>query len=186
MHEQTLAFNRLWDWTRHARKIYRSQDYADTTKLHVPLLDINPEGHLEREIEDIIEELDIMLHIANIHQDIVKSFIEQAEHILDPDGGFGKRFKCGRTPASCSRCQGQRGRLHLEHETENSTWARRTARNRELTKEEEDYQAFKLRADECQDSVDSHVKDLESLRKTAKNTADDVQQPPYLPSLALL
>ncbi|KAI3325669.1 hypothetical protein HD806DRAFT_453892 [Xylariaceae sp. AK1471] len=161
MHRQTLAFSRLWNWTRDAKKIYRSQGYTDTTGLHVPLLDINPEGHLEREIEDIIEELDIMLHIANIHQDIVKNFVEQVEHILDPNGGFGKRFRRGRTPGGYSPGQDQRGRQNLEHKTQQ-------------LKKEHDYQAFKTRADECQDRVDSHVKDLESLRKSAKNAADDV------------
>ncbi|KAI0551003.1 hypothetical protein F4679DRAFT_583073 [Xylaria curta] len=142
MHKQTGAFARLWQWTDEARKTFRAQGYMNTRSLHVPLLDINPEGKLEREIEDIIEELDIMLHISNTHQDIVKSFVEQAEHILDPDGDFRKRFK-------------------REDPGEDK-------------EKYENYESFKLRANECQTRVDSHVKDLESLRKTAKNTADDV------------
>jgi hypothetical protein len=152
MHRQTLAFNRLWSWTRDARKIYRSQAYTDTTELHVPLLDINPEGHLEREIEDIIEELDIMLHIANINKDIIKSFIEQAENILNPDGGLDKIYEHKRT--------------RQKHKTKQ-------------VEKERDYHAFKRRANECQDRVNTHVKDLESLRKSAKNAADDVQQPVF-------
>ncbi|KAI1756205.1 hypothetical protein F4782DRAFT_550101 [Xylaria castorea] len=144
-HKQTVAFTRLWRWTDEARKIFRSQGYMNTRGLHIPLLDINPEGKLEREIEDIIEELDIMLRISNIHQDIIKSFIEQAENILDPGGDFRKRF-----------------------ERNNPV---RAGANK---KKYENYQSFKLRANECQDRVVSHVKDLESLRKTAKNTADDV------------
>ncbi|KAF2966107.1 hypothetical protein GQX73_g7479 [Xylaria multiplex] len=143
MHKQTTAFQRLWHWTDGARQIFRSKGYTDTSDLHIPLLDINPEGKLEREIEDIVEEIDIMLHITNTHKDIVKSFIEQAEHIIDPTGNLSRKF--------------------LDSEK----------RNR-LTEKDKDYQSFKLKAKECQERVNSHVKDLESLRKSAKNAADDV------------
>ncbi|KAI0183039.1 hypothetical protein EV127DRAFT_353590 [Xylaria flabelliformis] len=144
-HKQTVAFTRLWRWTDEARKIFRSQGYMNTRGLHIPLLDINPEGKLEREIEDIIEELDIMLRISNTHQDIIKSFIEQVENVLDSGGFFRKRFERN-NPVKAG-----------------------------LNKEKyEKYQSFKLRANESQGRVDSHIKDLESLRKTAKNTADDV------------
>lgn len=144
MHKQTTAFQRLCNWTGQAGKIFRSKGYIDTRDLHIPLLDINPEGDLEREIEDIIEELDIMLHITNTYQDIVKRFVEQAEHIIDRNGKLSKSF-----------------RRHLEEGNEPS-------------KEEEDYRSFKLKADECQERVNSHIKDLESLRRSAKNTAEDV------------
>ncbi|KAI0862133.1 hypothetical protein F4860DRAFT_473604 [Xylaria cubensis] len=142
MHKQTVAFTRLWRWTDEARKTFRAQGYMNTKSLHIPLLDINPEGKLEREIEDIIEELDIMLRISNTHQDIVKSFVKQAEDILDPDGAFRKGFE-----------------------------RKKTAEDEEKYK---NYESFKLRADECQSRIDGHVRDLESLRRTAKNTADDI------------
>ncbi|TGJ87834.1 hypothetical protein E0Z10_g958 [Xylaria hypoxylon] len=144
MHKQTMAFHRLWRWTDEARKIFRSKGYTDTSELHIPLLDINPEGKLEREIEDIIEELDIMLHITHTHEDIVKSFIEQAEHIIDPDGKLS---------------------------TGSNSHSRKDS---DPTEEEKDYQSFKLKAEECKERVNCHVKDLESLRKSAKNAADDV------------
>ncbi|KAI1357706.1 hypothetical protein F5Y08DRAFT_351866 [Xylaria arbuscula] len=93
MHKQTTAFQRLCNWTGQAGKIVRSKGYIDTSDLHIPLLDINPEGDLEREIEDIIEELDIMLHITSTYKDIVKRYVEQAEHIIDRDGELSKSFK---------------------------------------------------------------------------------------------
>ncbi|KAI0813899.1 hypothetical protein GGR55DRAFT_701684 [Xylaria sp. FL0064] len=144
MHAQTTAFRRLWRWTDDARKIFRSKQYADTSDLHIPLLDINPEGKLEREIEDIIEELDIMLHITNIHKDIVKSFIAQAEKILNPNNKFPTDFDC------------------------------RPSKESKIPDDQANYQSFKLRAEEIQERVESHVKDLDVLRKSAKNTADDV------------
>ncbi|KAI1305085.1 hypothetical protein F5Y03DRAFT_395148 [Xylaria venustula] len=143
MHKQTMAFTRLWRWTDEARKIFRSKGYTDTSGLHVPLLDINPEGKLEREIEDIIEELDIMLHITNIHKDIVQTFVRQAEQILSPNESSKQP---NRDPKEASKSP----------------------------ERQEDYLSFKLRAQECQERVNCYVKDLESLRKSAKNTADDV------------
>ncbi|KAI1112875.1 hypothetical protein F5Y14DRAFT_419834 [Nemania sp. NC0429] len=142
MTKQAVAFERLWRWTDEARKVFRSQGYMGIKKLHIPLLDINPEGKLDREIEDIIEELNIMLRISNTHQNIVKSFIEKAEHILDKNGQCRQSFH----------------------------------RNvpMDIDPTHENYMSFKLRATECQDRIDRHVKDLEGLRTSAKNTAADV------------
>ncbi|KAI0868161.1 hypothetical protein GGS24DRAFT_513762 [Hypoxylon argillaceum] len=146
MHKQSVAFDRLWKWTDDARGVFRSQAHTNTKGLHIPLLDINPEGQLDREIGDIIEELDIMLRIANIHRDTVKSFVEQAERILDSEGSFRKVFE--HNPPS------------MEKVKKDSNY--------------EDYKSFKMRGDECQDRINRHVKDLESLRTSAKNTADGV------------
>ncbi|KAI0099723.1 hypothetical protein GGR51DRAFT_576165 [Nemania sp. FL0031] len=148
MHNQTLAFDQLWRWTDKARIIYQSPGRHNTKGRHISLLDINPEGKLDREIGDIIEELDIMLRISNIHQDIVKRYIEQAERALDPDADFRKIF---------------------EHSPQK-------ARVPEPGREEayQDYESFKVRGNECQDKINRQVKDLESLRQSAKNTADGV------------
>ncbi|KAI0197001.1 hypothetical protein F4808DRAFT_299052 [Astrocystis sublimbata] len=144
-HKQGVAFDRLWRWTDEARKFFRSQGYVNPRKLHLPLLDINPEGKLEREIEDIIEELDIMLRILSTHQDIIKSFIEQSEGILDPNGDFLQKLRNHESVQEASRKE-----------------------------KYEDYQCFKLRANDCQNRVNIQVKELECLRKSARNTSDDV------------
>jgi hypothetical protein len=148
MNNQTVAFDRLWRWTDEARMVFRSQGYMNAKKLHIPLLDINPEGKLDREIVDIIDELDIMLRISNIHQDMINSFIEQAEHILDPDRSF-RKFS-DHTPLK---------RNYLREDEKVSY---------------EEYESFKVRGNECQERINRHVKDLESLRESAKNTADGV------------
>ena len=82
MHKQTSAFERLWHWTDEAKLVYRSSG-SDTSELHVPLLDINPEGRLQREIKDIIEELDIMIHITKTQQDILEKFVVYAKKKLE-------------------------------------------------------------------------------------------------------
>ncbi|KAI1817660.1 hypothetical protein GGS20DRAFT_599259 [Poronia punctata] len=147
---------RLWDWTAQARKIYAFQGYVDTTDPHVALLDINPEGKLEREVEDILEELDMMLHIANIHQEIVKRFIEQVEHILDPEGLLSNTYK-------------RRGKTESRSRPNPRTPTGNTNDNKKA-----EFQAFMLVANECQERVNCHVKDLERLRTSARNAADDV------------
>lgn len=149
MTKRASAFDNLWDWTGEAKKVFRSHDYRNTRKLHIQLLDIDPEGKLDREIEDILEELDIMLRISNIHRDVVKNFTENAEHILDPDGIC--RQKLGRISASASPA----GESPEKEKYLN-------------------YQSFKLRADECQGRINKHIKDLEGLRTSAKNTTEDV------------
>ncbi|KAI0391546.1 hypothetical protein F5Y17DRAFT_460726 [Xylariaceae sp. FL0594] len=133
MLKQTLATRRLWHWTGEARRMYLSESYLDITNLHTALLDINPEGKLEREVDDIIEELDMMLHVSNTHQEIIKRFIEHAAHILNPNRDPGNEM------------------LELN------------------------FEAFKQKADECQERLDSHVKELEALRRSAKNAAEAVQ-----------
>lgn len=84
MNKTSSAFGRLWHWTDQASKVYRSKGSGDATDLHVPLLDINPEGKLEREIKDIIEELDIMIHITKTQRGILTKFIGYATEKLAP------------------------------------------------------------------------------------------------------
>jgi hypothetical protein len=92
MHQQTAAFERLWSWTKVASDVYRSKN-TFWGQFEVPLLDINPEGTLEREIKDTIEELDIMLHVAKCHQTVLKQYVHNADHMLDPYGEFGHAHK---------------------------------------------------------------------------------------------
>ena len=68
--------------------MYRQPGKIDTSELHVPLLDINPEGRLQREIKDILEELDIMILVNRTQRDVLRDLIMHVEHILDPKGHF--------------------------------------------------------------------------------------------------
>jgi hypothetical protein len=89
--KQTAAFDRLYGWTKEAAKVYRTKSKIDPeaiSDLHVPLLDIYPEGILQREIKDIIEELEIMLDINRTQKKVLKDFILHVEHILDPNRRF--------------------------------------------------------------------------------------------------
>ncbi|KAJ8112007.1 hypothetical protein ONZ43_g5490 [Nemania bipapillata] len=123
------------------------------------LLDINPEGRLDKEIEDIIEELDIMIHLANTHNDILRKFVAQSEHILNPRGEFKKNteFQPYTRSGTNSPLSGTENEKEVEREK------RATA-----------YRSFKQKANEVQARALDHIKELEKLRQSAKKTAEDV------------
>ncbi|KAI8631550.1 hypothetical protein F5Y19DRAFT_473222 [Xylariaceae sp. FL1651] len=178
MDRKTEAFAKLRKWTDEARVIYRSRGYIDTSKLHVPLLDIYPEGQLEREIEDIIEELDIMLHISTTHCDILRNFVSEAENILDPEGQFRNRDSNKQQWMFTVQLLREVGHDQMSLvedslQVENKTSAIPSDKKK-LSSDERDYQCFKRRANDLQDKFSEHIKELGKLRKTAKDTADDV------------
>ncbi|EFX04065.1 ankyrin repeat protein [Grosmannia clavigera kw1407] len=77
----------LWHWTEEASRMYRTKAYSNELNgVYKGLLDINPEGKIQREIKDIIEELDIMLHFHRKQCEIVKRFHKHVRYILDPKG----------------------------------------------------------------------------------------------------
>ncbi|KAI0528419.1 hypothetical protein GGR58DRAFT_519073 [Xylaria digitata] len=156
MHKQTVAFKRLWWWTEQAKSVYCSTGYTNTSNFQMSLLDINPEGHLEREIEDIVEELDIMLHISNTHNDILRKFVEQAERILDPKGEF----------------KGSHGSRQQRKATNDSSLS--NAEKEERRQREKAYRYFKQRVEEGQARAMDYIAELKKLRESTKKTADDV------------
>ncbi|TGJ78241.1 hypothetical protein E0Z10_g10521 [Xylaria hypoxylon] len=152
MHEQSVASDRLWWWTEQAKMVYCTKGYTDTSNLHMTLLDINPEGHLDQEIEDILDELDIMLHFANTQNDILKKFVEQAERILNPNGEFKER-------------NGSQQQIRAEPDSSLSGAEK---------EREKAYRCFKQKANEGQARTVDYIRELKELRESAKKTADDV------------
>jgi soluble P-type ATPase len=54
----------------------------DISDFVAPLLNISTEGNLQREIKDVIDELDIMIHIYMQQKDVVKKFKRDVERLL--------------------------------------------------------------------------------------------------------
>ncbi|RWA08278.1 hypothetical protein EKO27_g6831 [Xylaria grammica] len=125
-----IAVKQLW--------AKRGEPYTKLTSL---------DGNLEQEIDAIIAELDITLHISNTYKSIAKGFIEQAEHILSPYEDIPIDYQ------------------HTSLEGKDLS---------EKSKEYRDYRSFKLRANEFQKKVDGYVKDLKSLREDAESAAGNV------------
>ncbi|KAI1407149.1 hypothetical protein F5Y13DRAFT_206631 [Hypoxylon sp. FL1857] len=174
--KHTAAFDRLWRWTDDAGEIYRTNTNGDTSGLHVQLLDINPEGKLEREIKDIIEELDIMIQVMREHKRTLTAFFANAENILDPFGEFGDDLQKRQKRKMISGYLWDKSSKRPEDLT-----ALRNAIDNPgsddtmLKKKQDDYDWFKLNADERLESVMERIGELEELRKSATDTAHDVK-----------
>jgi hypothetical protein len=77
---RTVAFRHVWDLTRALTRSTAKHDIPSQQLL--PLLDLRPESELQREIRDIIDELDIMLYIVKQQQEIIGYFKTNVEGIL--------------------------------------------------------------------------------------------------------
>ncbi|KAG6354862.1 hypothetical protein INS49_003943 [Diaporthe citri] len=143
--KQTISFEHLWEWTgklgNFARPGYLPANLSDFV---IPLLNINKEGKLQREIKDIIDELDIMIYISTQQRDVIKKFKKEVTHILDPSGTW--KDKLPTTPISNSK------------DTKDQ-------------KRQNDYFWFVNTADELLGDVDDQIGELEGLRKSAESTS---------------
>ncbi|KAI1373718.1 hypothetical protein F4677DRAFT_186798 [Hypoxylon crocopeplum] len=193
MHQQSAAFERLWHWTSAASDVYRARGYVDASELHVPLLDINPEGKLEREIKDIVEELDIMIYITKTYEDILKNFVANVEDFLDPSGEWRKanrnfwRRNCRRPkdrdhfgPRERNMDNGERMRPEEGMRPEDTMRPEGRIRFEDRMRPEDDeglhvYSCFKLNAEDRLLDARSRVEKLQELRTTACSTAENVK-----------
>lgn len=146
--KQTISFEHLWEWTgklgNFARPGYLPANLSDFV---IPLLNINKEGQLQREIKDIIDELDIMIYITTQQRDVIKKFKKEVMHILDPSGIW--KDKLPNTPISDLTDENKRKRHN-------------------------DYFWFVNTAEELLGDVDDQIGELKGLRKSAESTSTSV------------
>lgn len=205
MHKQTVAFERLWQWTDDARKIYRKHSDnglpSNLSNLHIPLLDINPEGQLEKEIKDIVEELEIMIHINKTQRDVFKQFKAHVEHILDPSGELAatqskaktarQNWNCRRNslapeffsspPASPGKPLSGNGAPKIRMQTSLQLADPVDPEKEDKFKPLENFKWFKLNAEEMQARINDRIEQLEELERNAETTAASVRQCPVNP-----
>jgi hypothetical protein len=82
---QTIAYGHFWETTREVMRAYRSPNIMTEIESKAKsLIDINLEGHLLREVKDILDELHIMLDIKSIQQRILKQYRKHVEYLLAP------------------------------------------------------------------------------------------------------
>jgi len=157
--------------------VYHAKGKVDTSGLHVPLLDINPEGRLQREIKDILEELDIMIHINRTHRDVLKDYMNHVEHILDPEGIFG--FKQQHSVAYHTLIHLSKGSSagpgHSSDDAHGKEADRKGDEADRKVKDREIYEWFKINADELFSKVTGRIEELEDLRKSAESTSNSVR-----------
>jgi hypothetical protein len=163
--KHTISFQHLWHWTETASKVYRSTSkYIDSFQLHMPLLDIHPEGKLQREVKDIIEELDIMLHIHKKQREIIRRFCKHVENILDPEGQW--------KDSNSERADALGASLHSSVPKLNGGIRRRVSESDTRKGKQLDW--FRLQSRELLSDVDDRIDELEGLRRGAESTAQSV------------
>ncbi|KAK2008446.1 hypothetical protein LZ32DRAFT_592108 [Colletotrichum eremochloae] len=174
--KQTVSCQHLWHWTEGASKIYNSKSkYEDTAHLPIaPLLNINPEGKLQREIRDIIDELDIMIHVIKKQKEVIKRFVKNVENIYDPSGTWRDE-----TPSP----DGERNYLRSRSMSRTDDDPRSKERNRKtkskedeqkLWREKEEFTWFRKQAYDLISDVEDRINELEGLRKSAESTSQGV------------
>lgn len=122
--------------------------------LHVPLLDIHPEGKLQREIKDVVDELDMMIHVVKKQQEVIKRYTKNVERILDPSypNTSGSRRS--------SQIQGTSA-------SDSSNTPAHGDRQQELL-------SFRSQSQDLQDELEDRMEELEDLKRNAESTAQSV------------
>ncbi|KAI1807476.1 hypothetical protein F4811DRAFT_574429 [Daldinia bambusicola] len=181
MHKQTVAFGRLWRWAEDAREVYKSNRHKNSSELSMRVLDINPEGKLEREIKDIVEELDIMIHITKVQKKMLEEFISNAEILLNPFGHFGgdkRRKLIGNDLWEESESLYEHLRNYREPEKKGKLGDEESSSkdsNKSFKERRNEYRWFKLNADELLQTVMGRIDQLQELRAIADHTTGSIQ-----------
>ncbi|KAK4159854.1 hypothetical protein QBC43DRAFT_373536 [Cladorrhinum sp. PSN259] len=154
--QQIISFQRAWYWTEKAFAIYRSRSkYVETAGLHVPLLNIQSEGKLQREVEDIIDELGIMIDIHMKQRPVIKRFCKHVERILDPEGPW------------------QDGADYEEIQSYIPPNIKKEADLRRCKKREQLHR-FRFQSHELLAEVDNRLEELGGLKKNAEGIAKKI------------
>ncbi|KAK4449050.1 hypothetical protein QBC34DRAFT_438485 [Podospora aff. communis PSN243] len=193
--KHTISFQHVWHWTQKASKVYRSKsEHNETSDLHVPLLDIHPEGKLQREVKDILDELDIMINITRRQRELIRRFCRHVENILDPDGRWrhgsedqshgvvedeepneneaATRSSAGRRAASsASNGDGASSGKGVASEEER---AKKEAEKRDKSRRKKHLEWFRMQSQDLLCEVGDRIEELEGLRESAKSTAQSV------------
>lgn len=129
----------------------------DLSEFVPPLLNIGPEGELQREIKDVMDELDIMLHLTHQQKEVIKRFKKNVEHLMDPQGRWIA------SPQSPNWFPGQA----------NGTQAGKE--ELEETRKRDNHQWFRVCAEDLLCDVEDRIEELEGLLKSAGSTSASVR-----------
>lgn len=164
------------------------------------MLDINPEGKLQREIKDILEELDILLYVKRTQRTVLQDFIVHVEHILDPHGYYSSENRrrgrdvptvgLGGTPAPYTAMGlgimptpllpvAESPMFTTRSPAISSDDERRREACHKMYREKEQhrmvYDWFKINAKELLEKVTQHIEELEQLKQSADTTSNSVK-----------
>jgi Mg2+ and Co2+ transporter CorA len=119
--------------------------------MHRALLDIHTEGRLQRQIKDIIDELDMMLHVYKKQREVMRRFCRNVEQMMDPEGRWKQNAM----------------RETVDYNVPDEQRAAELEKRDQLL-------WFSLRSEELLSDVDGRVEELDGLRNAAETTARSV------------
>ncbi|KAK7744941.1 hypothetical protein SLS53_003174 [Cytospora paraplurivora] len=125
------------------------EDEVDSSLL-LALLNVTPEAELQREIRDIIDELDIILHIVHQQNEMIHRFVKFAKESL------------AQPIASSS------GKSVFYDKREDGEDTSRIM--------QQQYDAFKTRSDSLVSEIADRIKELRDLKSSAESTAHNVTE----------
>lgn len=143
-------------WSLTERQAY-SEEYVDSSLLSA-LLNVSLEADLQREIRDIIDELDIILHIAHQQSDMIARVKNLAEQILDSNICH---LQSQSMASSSSKSDNEKARV---------AWANKEA-ILIVTRQKREFEA-KSEVLLCE--VADRIKEIGGLKKSAESTAQNV------------
>ncbi|KAK3680843.1 hypothetical protein B0T22DRAFT_434949 [Podospora appendiculata] len=153
-HRHAIAFQHVWYMAQRAFRLYRSKSRnADSSELSGLLLDLHAEGRLQQEVKDIIDELKIMLHICITQREMIKRFCKHVEQICDPEGlwRIGGGGGSGLAEDRFKFDQADGAHMHKKNQ----------------------FQWFRVKSLELLSEVDDHIDELEGLKTSAEDMAQN-------------
>ncbi|KAK8122833.1 hypothetical protein PG984_011503 [Apiospora sp. TS-2023a] len=150
---QQSLFRKFWRWATEIEDTIQAN--GNSADIIVPL-DLFTEGMLIRELKDIIEELDIMVYTVRTQREVLRTFIGNAERILDPLNEF--------------RSSNQRAFLSSQRRKDaancNEDQAGYKDDNQRVVQEDKFFR-FRGHADQSSTKLLSRIENLEELREAA-------------------
>ncbi len=140
--------------------------------MHRALLDIHTEGRLQRQIKDIIDELDMMLHVYRKQREVMRRFCKNVEQILDPDGRWKRGARRRTAPPDV-----QTTSFDVPAKKEAEARMRREQKAKDLERREQLFW-FRVRSEELLSDVDGRIEELSGLRDGAETTSRSVSLAP--------
>ena len=142
-------------------------------------MDINAEAKLQREIRDIIDELDIMIHIVRQEEEVITRFVKKAREILERDD---KGKNTNKPVVRIQHSDGTWSDIEVKlssHSNEQASQGMSGASTQKQPDKGDSLgsqarEAFDSRSNDLLSEISDRIKELEGLKRLAESTAQNV------------
>ena len=146
------------------------------------MLNIAPEGKLQREIKDILDELSIMIHLVKQQKEVLEQFKKNVQEILQPEQPDHEDYEVeddeeGKDSSkSPSGCLDEDGSTPEMLRKQRQAKLHRQQKLREL-KQQKQLRRFNMSSSELVMEIERHLNELGSLKQSATSTSVSVSCP---------